>query len=254
MESIIRGLTKHEETHTRARETPNAANQVQYPEEFNNTVPVITAFPLQKKEIATIIIATQSKGYTEESFNTDVMKTVDYFGIARGTYQAILLKPVLEELNVLDSADATVKLREVVKMMNARTVLYMNDRQCRGASELPTGETMYYHSTEEVVITTSSMCTLRIVSLGVAESGFIFTALEYIVNHWRAPDKYVQFVTNGEIQHGKYFDFWTGACINQLVKAVQFVNLQSYLPFGYYKGKCKKLNKTTLDQRAACKR
>ena len=94
-----------------ARVTPNAANQVQYPEEFNNNVPVITALPLQKQKILTIIIATQSRGYTAESFNTDVRKTVDYFEIGPNDYQTILLKPVAADLDkILDSADATDKL------------------------------------------------------------------------------------------------------------------------------------------------
>ena len=43
-----RGL--HDETRDRARETPNAANQVQYPEVFNSTVPVIIATPMQKNK------------------------------------------------------------------------------------------------------------------------------------------------------------------------------------------------------------
>ena len=234
----------HEQTHARARETPNAANQVQYPEEFNSTVPVIIAAPLQKWKINTIIIATQSKGYTEESFRTDVERTNDYFELQPGMYEAILLKPVLEDLDVLDAADATDKLRRVVDTMNRNTVFSMSDVQGRTTTTLPSGETRHNRFKGEIIITTSSEYTLRIVSLGVATSGFIFTALEYIVNGWRAPKKKVQYVTNGEMELHKVFNFWSSACVNELVDAVQFVYLPSYLPFGYYKGKCKKLNKT----------
>ena len=91
---------------------------------------------------------------------------------------------------------------------------------------------------------TASTYSLRIVSLGVKASDFIFTALEYMLNHWRVPDKYVQFVTNGETDNNKFQEFWTSACVNQLVQAVQFVNLSRYLPFGYFDGKYKKLHKT----------
>jgi len=137
-----------------------------------------------------------------------------------------------------------------VDLMNRCTVSYVNDTEHSARTQLPSGETLHGRVRGEVIITTSSVCTLRIVSLGVAASGFTFTALEYLVNHWRVPEKLVQFVTNGEMEKEKFLDFWTSACINQLVSAVQFVNLQRYLPFGYYKGKCKKLNKTTqVEQR-----
>src|SRR5687768_12473156 len=51
-------------------------------------------------------------------------------------------------------------------------------------------------------------------------------------------------ITNGEIEDEKFIKFWTSACVNKLVKVVQFVNLTCYRPFGYYDGSCKKLNKT----------
>jgi hypothetical protein len=233
-------------TRDRARQTPNVANQVQYPEEFYNVVPMISGSPLEKTKMDTIIIATQSPGYSEQSFLTDVAKTVEYFELAEGTYQAVLLKPVHEDglQQILDSADATSKLREVVKLMNRNTVLFEEDKVRRGKTNKPSGETMHIHATQRVTVTKTSTCTLRIVSVGVASSAFTFTALEYMMNHWLAPDKYVQFVTNGEINRGEFSQFWTSACINQLISAVQFVNLQCYLPFGYYNGTCKKLHKT----------
>jgi len=253
MENFMRDLSPHSlsrfsratrDDASRAREMPNAANQVQYPKEFYNTASVITALPLQKQKVNTIILATQSQGYTEESFNTDVRRTANYFELDPGMYVAILLKPTHEDLNVLDSADAANKLRRVVDMLNSSTVIHTSQTDRSETSQLPTGETRHVRQREEVIITTSSLCTLRIISLGVKSSGFIFTALEYMLNHWLVPQKYVQFITNGEIEDDKFIKFWTSACINQLVKVVQFVNLQSYLPFGYYKGKCKKLNKT----------
>jgi len=225
-----------------ARDMPNAANQVQYPKEFYNSVPVITAVPLVKHKINTIILATQSPGYTQESFNTDVRKTAEYFELEPSMYVAILLLPSHEGLNVLDSADAADKLRRVVDMMNSSTVLLSSERS--DSSQLPTGETRHVRQKEEIIITTSSAYTIRIVSLGVKSSSFIFTALEYVVNHWLAPQKYVQFITNGEIADEKFIKFWTSACINEMVKVVQFVNLNCYQPFGYYDGSCKKLNKT----------
>ena len=94
----MENFAKMKDIADRARDIPNAANQVQYPAEFNNCVPVITAVPLQPAKIDTIIIATQSKGYTEKSFETDVKKTVDFFKLDYGMYLPILLKPVSEEL------------------------------------------------------------------------------------------------------------------------------------------------------------
>ena len=159
-------------------------------------------------------------------------------------YHAILLKPVRDDLKVLNAADATDKLRRLVEDLNKSTVSYMNTTKQSATAQLPTGETVHGSFKGEVIITTSSRYALRIVSLGVATSGFIFTALEYIVNGWHAPNKSVQFVTNGEVEGDRFIKFWASACVNELVEAVQFVNLQSYLPFGYYKGKCKQLNKT----------
>lgn len=198
------------QTAERLRETPNAANEVQYPEEFNSSVPVITAAPLQKSKTETIIIALQSKGYPEEAFKADVAKTLDYFEIEPDShylYQAILLKPVSKDLKVLDSADATSKLKKVVDMMNRNTVVYMDKKERHATAELPTGNTKHDCVKEEVIITTSSTYQLRIVSLGVTTSNFIFDALQYIVNHWNVPNKYVQFVTNEEIGQGKLLDF-----------------------------------------------
>ena len=172
------------ETQKRVRETPNPANQVQYPKDFNNGVPVIIAAPLQKAKVSTIIIAMQSKGYTENSFQTDVRKTVDYFGLQPNMYHQILLKPASEELqNVLDSADATNKLRYVVEILNENTVLHTEQSQGYSTTQLPTGAKGHLRFKGEVVITTFSRYNLRIVSLGVATPGnFIFTALEFLVN------------------------------------------------------------------------
>jgi len=236
-----------------ARETPNVANQVQYPKEFYNTVPVITALPLKKQKITTIIIATKSRGYTEESFNTDVRKTAEYFGLDPTMYEAILLLPSREDLKVLDSADAVDKLRRVVDKMNSDTVLHDNLQQRSETEQLSTGDIRHVRKSEEVIITTASAYAVRIVSLGVATSNFIFEALEFMVNHWRVPHKAIQFITNGEIEDDKFLKFWTSACINDLVRLVQFVNLKKYLSFGYYDGSCKKLNKTcpwNADERA----
>ena len=254
MESLMENM-KMKEIADRVRDTPNAANQVQYPAEFNNCVPVFTAVPLQSTKINTIIIATQSKGYPEESFRIDVKKTVDYFKLEYGMYVEILLKPVSEELAVLDSEDAAAKLKRVVDMMNSKTVLYRSNTEQSANTQLPTGVTYHGHKQDEVIITTSSTYSLRIVSLGVKSCSFVFTALEYMLNHWCVPNKYVQFITNGETEKNKFQKFWTSACVNQLVQAVQFVNLSRYLPFGYYDGKYKRLHKTGhvyTDEATAC--
>lgn len=255
MEDFLRDLSPHSfhrmikagrDDVSKVRETPNAANQVQYPQEFNNTVPVITALPFQREKVNTIIIATQSPGYTEESFDTDVRKTVEYFELDPGMYVAILLKPTREDLEVLDSVDAVQKLRRVVDLMNRSTVVNFCETERSETKQQATDEFRHVRQKEEVIITTRSAYAIRIVSLGVRSSSFIFKALEFVINQWLVPQKYVQFITNGEIEDEKFMKFWTSACINQLVKAVQFVNLNSYKPFGYYDGSCKKLNKTSL--------
>jgi len=51
-------------------------------------------------------------------------------------------------------------------------------------------------------------------------------------------------VTKGETTDSDFMNFWVSACINELVKQVQFVNLQRYLPFGYHRGKGVRLLKT----------
>jgi len=247
MDQLFKLALKDKEIEENAKETPNAANQVQYPDEFNNWVPVITAAPMQQAKVATIIIATESKGYPEESFNTDVATTLSYFKIDpedQFMYQAILLKPATEK--VLDSADARKKLKKVVDLMNRSTVLYAGEIDESSQSDLDPSGTLNSRLQGEVTITTHSKYILRIVSFGVAAPhAFIFEAMEYLLNHWKVPCKYVQFVTNGEMKaKGELLDFWTSACVNQLVQQVQFVNLSRYLPFGYYKGNCKRMNKS----------
>jgi len=258
MESLLlEAMNKIKSVEDKARDTPSAANQVQYPEEFNNGAPVITARPWLRVKTATIIIATQSKGYTEESFQTDVRETVRYFQLEEGMYKGILLKPVANSDNILDSVDATAKMREVVKMMNSNTVLYRCNVERSATAEAQTGETIHGRAQGQVVVTTADSYTLRIVSPGVKTSSFIFKGLEYLLNNWHVPVKWVQFITNGEIiingeiQEDMFQDFWTSACVNELVEAVQFVNLSRYLPFGYFKGKCSKLNKTGHDDQTA---
>jgi hypothetical protein len=252
MESLLlEAINKKKSVEDKARDTPSAANQVQYPEEFNNGAPVITARPWLRAKTATIIIATQSKGYTEESFQTDVRETVRYFQLEEGMYKGILLKPVANNNDILDSVDATEKMREVVKMMNSNTVLYKSNMEQSTTAQLRTGETIHGRAQGQVIVTTAGSYTLRIVSPGVKTSGFIFKGLEYLLNHWQAPTKSVQFITNGELEKDTFQDFWTSACVNEVVEAVQFVNLSRYLPFGYFKGKCSKLNKTGHDDQAA---
>ena len=230
-----------------AREIPNASNEVEYPDEFHNWTPVITAAPMQQGKVATIIIATESPGYPQESFDTDVKTTLRYFNMDPDdsfSHQAILLKPATK--NILDSADARQKLKRVVDLMNRSTVVYASNMQQSAQSDLPSGGTLHSRLQGEVTVTTHSSYILRIVLVGVkAAHRFIFKALEYLVNQWMAPNKYVQFVTSGEIKaKGELLDFWTSACVNQLVEQVQFVHLDRYLPFGFYEGECKKMHKS----------
>jgi len=236
-----------EKTEDEAREIPNASNQVEYPEEFHSWTPVITAAPMQRGKVATIIIATESPGYPSESFDTDVKATLRYFNMEpddRFMYQEILLKPATK--NILDSADARQKLKRVVDLMNRSTVLYASNLEQSAQSDLPSGGTLHSRLQGEVTVTTHSGYILRIVLVGVkAAHRFIFKALEYLVNQWMAPNKYVQFVTSGEIKaKGELLDFWTSACVNQLVQQVQFVHLDRYLPFGVYEGNCNRMYKS----------
>lgn len=233
-----------ESTRSKARKIPNAANLVQYPEVFNNSVPEISARPMEMSPTATVIIATQSQGYTEESFKTDVRETVNFFGLPRGLYEEILLKPVAEDIEILDSADAVKQMQQVVRKMNKATVKEVKTTTYSESAPLDNGDTRHGSFVKEDIVTTAATYTLRIVSLGVATSNFIFKALEYLLNHWRVPLKSVQFVTNGETEDHKFTDFWTTACINELVQQVQFVNISRYLPFGHYRGKGAKLLKT----------
>jgi hypothetical protein len=226
-----------------ARETPTAANCIQYPQEFHNCVPVITAESLVLKKLPTIIIATQSEGYTAELFRKDVDLTRDYFRLDDSMMHTILLKPVIEGLDVLDSADATKQMNDVVERMNTATGGYYAEMHV--TAQLPTGQTM--HGKAERLICDQPLYTLRIVSLGVKTSNFMFEAMEYMLNHWTVPKKHVQFVTNGETRQQEFLNFWISASVNKLCEAVQFVDVSQYLSFGYYKkGKCQKLQKTWL--------
>jgi len=240
-------LKSGESTREKARKMPNAANLMQYPKEFNNSVPVITAKPLEERQLPTIIIGTQSSGYPKESFETDVIETVKFFNLPEGSYQTILLKPVAEDLEeILDSADATKQMHQVVREINKLTVKEIKTTVYSESTPLTTGDIRHGRLVKEEIVTTFDTYTLRIVSVGIATANFLFVALEYILNHWSVPKKNVQFVTKGETKNDKFINFWITACINDLVQHVQFVNLSCYLPFGYYKakGKGSKLLKT----------
>lgn len=244
MEGIRGILEAGQSAAHRARKTPNAANQVQYPDEFYNSVPVITATPLLKVQLTTIIIATQSEGYCQESFDDDVRETVRFFNLDDRSYQAILLKPVAPDLEILDSSDAVKKMKQVVNKMNRSTVKEVKTTYFSESVPLSSGDIRHGRLVKEEIITTLYEYTLRIVSVGVASSGFIIEALQYMMNHWNVPKKSVQFVTNAEHGDNNLFDFWVSACVNELVQQVQFVNLQRYLSFGYHRGKGVRLLKT----------
>ena len=88
--------------------------------------------------------------------------------------------------------------------MNRQTVLYRTTVEKATKSQLQDGVTYHDRQNDEVIITTASTYSIRIVSLGVKTSNFVFKALEYMLNHWRVPDKYVQFVTNGDTENTSF--------------------------------------------------
>ena len=210
---------------------------MQYPTEFKNSAITLRATPFYKDVIGTIVIATQSKGYDNESFERDVKSTSQFFKLNPDGIIKVLLKPVAKEDNVLDAKDATRQMVDVVNLLNTsrehfvRHNVQIADDTGRRAVNIETTITEF----------NSPLRYIRIICLGVAMTKFIFKALEYMLNEWLDEDKYVQFVTNGDDPKANLVKFWKDAIISNLCKEVQYVNLQDYLPFGYYDGKCKKL-------------
>jgi hypothetical protein len=181
-------------------------------------------------------------------FEADVDSTCAFFHLNKddpAQVQKILLTPVSPDLDhVLNSADAIQQMRNVVILMNAGVDELARSIQLTESAQYSTGETAQRTVTVSDTITKKIFPRIRIVSLGVKMSHFIYQALEYMLNHWRAPTKSVQFVTNGEADEFGFLNFWKSACIMQLCTSVQYVRLDEYLPFGYNKGKkCKRLYK-----------
>lgn len=216
-------------------DTPNKANEVQFPKQISSHTLQISSVPFDKSCFPTIIIATQTAGYTGDQFTTDVEKVTAFFNLSENQIIKILLKPIMavnlptqpntvDLSDVLDSADAANQLEKAV-------VLVRKGMPAPQLSDQPNPNMTTLYQTYTRV---QMLSRLRIVSLGVKFSQFFFQALEYLLNQWESPAKSVQFVTNGETENYLKLRFWKTACINNLVGKVDFVNLSDYLPFGYY--------------------
>lgn len=191
----------------------NAIHEVQYPIDFKNSAITLQATPFIKEAITTIVIATQCQEYDEQNFNRDVKSTCQFFNLQHDQIIKVLLKPITMEDRVLDAKNATELMLNVVNKLNES-----------------------YNSKH----ITSDLKYIRIISLGVATSNFIFKALEYLLNKWEDPNKCVQFVCNGEIEGDKFLQFWKDAVISHLCAELQYTRLDEYLPFGYYSSNCRK--------------
>lgn len=137
---------------------------------------------------------------------------------------------------VLDSEDARDKITkavEIIAMGRYAKKYDPNDpsKVLNEYSEFGVGSgekhTKYY----------SGLYMLRIVSVGVGYTEFLFEALEFLLKEWRQPveEKNVQFIIRNDTVNRRFINFWEDACIKKLCQYVQYVNLSKYLPFGYYK-------------------
>ena len=228
----------------------NACNsnfEVQYPTEFRNSAITLRATPFYKDVIGTIIIATQCKGYDEESFKRDVEATSQFFNLNPESIIKVLLKPVANEKKVLDAKDATRQMVEVVNLLNKNRESFVKHNVKLSDDS---GRRIFKIEATSVEFN-PPLPYMRIICLGVAMTDFTFKALEYMLNEWHDQAKYVQFITYGDSTRTSLIfsgtittllQFWKDAIINNLCTEVQYVNLQDYLPFGYYDGKCKKFS------------
>jgi len=220
----------------RAQNTPNiSTNTLQFPREFLAPCLELSANDLNKEKMPTLIIGTLSQGYTTEMFEQDVANVKAYFSQEDNVYP-VLLKPVSDALNkVLNSSDAANQMHAVIESMNRNYELGTIEIPRRGVRVHLDGNVARIVSAEERIVISGSP-NIRIVSVGVCTSPFIFKALEYFLRSWTATFKHVYFVTTGELPGDhNYINFWRKACIKNNCGKVQYVNLQEYIPFGYYK-------------------
>jgi hypothetical protein len=252
----MKELFSHLKTKMKMDETPSKAHLVQFPKKMENEVLRIHAKPMYSNIVGTIIIATVTRGYTETMFEDDVITTCEYFKIKcddkklptddQINVRKILLKPVnLDEEDTdlklaLDSKDATEQIMEVVNYINTGSRILTN----QGNVAPPVVTNTIFCSDIKGATKTEyrGMNYIRIVHLGNAYCDFEFKALEYILNNWNVEDKEknVQFVINRDTSKREFLNFWEGACIQKLCEQIEYIDLSKYLPFGHYKGKCRK--------------
>jgi len=217
----------------KAVNTPNITNELQLPTQFFHPVIELQSNGLFMEKMPTLVVGTETKGYTQEMFDRDFSKVKKFFSLEESIYP-VFLKPVSQELNrILDTSNATSQVHSLIELMNSNTELGSLELYRKLILKREQGNIVHFQSAEETIAVNGSP-NLRIVSVGVSYSEFIFQALNYLLRNWSASYKHVYFITSSEPGQ-KYFDFWKKACVMNLCHKVQYVNLEDYKPFGYYK-------------------
>jgi hypothetical protein len=242
---------------TRALQTPNVMNQVQFPREFFHQVLEIKAMGINKDNtIPTLIIGIESPGYTAAMFSDDVKRVKEFLGYQnpddeRNIYR-VLLKPVRDNQDqildrILNSDDATNQMLSIIEHLRhtgklGETVMtHKSNARVDNAGTVPNdGRPITLQSSTEHSALTRGVSDIRVVSVSVTSSDFIFDALNYLLEQWHdnirdeQSARNIYFITNSELPGNAFLKFWKDKCILNKCSSVQYVNLKEYLSFGYY--------------------
>lgn len=151
---------------------------------------------------------------------------------------------------VLDSEDAREKITKAVEYISKGSLIWdpdSNDPMGFPADHSEFGIESTTSTSDPNIKRSPGLRFLRIVSVGVGYTKFLFKALEFLLNEWKSPveTKCVQFILRCDTQSRKFISFWESACIKRLCSWAEFVDLSEYLPFGHYKGVCNKWENDT---------
>lgn len=157
-----------------------------------------------KQHMPTVFIGTIRLNYDERLWDEDVLKWKQHIGSEGIDYYEIQLRPLIEDDEILDSADAIPKIEAALEMAN----------------KLPADSR------------------IRVINLGTGYSNFLYHAVTYLLKEWRDTDgkfrvgKHMQFVTSGDTLFRDLADFCKWLCISDTCQSVEFYNTNWYHPFG----------------------
>ena len=174
------------------------------PCELHNNVIELTSVPLDYSSSLTVMLGILTPAYSSVMWKNDVASWSAKF--PNSTIVDIQLTSVRNSPNVLDSADAILKIKEALSVINL-----IDDKT-----------------------------PLRLILLGTRYASFIPKTIRYLLTEWKTQDgenrtqKKLLLVISNTTQAERYFKLCQQLCLTGACHSVQFYNTDYYYPFGYY--------------------